>query len=657
MGGNPGPGVDAPSGFGYRPGLDGLRAVALLAVMTFHNGYRDARGGYLGVSAFFTLSGFLITTLALDEHRRTGGLSWGRFWERRARRLLPAALVTLVAVLVLQARWGIGAGPGFRRDLVAAVAYVTNWRLAASGQGYAGMFAAPSPLTHLWSLAIEEQFYLLFPLAFAGLMVAVGARRRRATAVVALAAVASFALAWWSAGRYGNDGLTYYGTHTRAGELLVGVALAFVLSSARGRRPLAAPAGRWLLTAAGLAALAGLAWLWHETAIGDPRLFRGVTALNAGLTALVIVAVLAGPLDRLLGVAPLRGVGKISYAAYLFHWPLFLLIAAPRVHRPRHELFAVRVTVTLALATASYFLIEAPFRFRLRMPRLGLAAVLATGATLVVALAVVVPAGQPAFADLGRVQVAAATGGFRPARDVTMVGAVRPAGGRPVATVFLAGDSVAYSMMPGFLWWNDHEPGRQIQIDSHIAFGCPLGGQDLVQDVTEHWVMDDCRAWRPDLPGALATSKPDAIVMVMGLEDLNGHKVGGQWRTFGDRGYERWLRHRIAELATMLTRPGVPVLWLTFPHVRSHDPADPTRPWQDLPINDPAKVDRLNALIRQVAAHHPGITVVDLAGWLQTWPGQSFRPDDRDGVHFSFAAADRVDTWLIPQVLAALPAH
>src|SRR5262249_44962126 len=156
------------------------------------------------------------------------------------------------------------------------------------------------------------------------------------------------------------------------------------------------------------------------------------------------------------------------------HWPLFLLIAAPRVRLQGNELFAARVAVTLTLATVSYLVLEAPFRFRLPMPRPRLAAVLATGAVVVVALTVLVPAGRPAFADLGGASAAAAgrgpgaTGGFGPARDVTMVGAVRPP--RPVATVFLAGDSVAYSMMAGFPWWNDHQPASQIQIDSHIAF-------------------------------------------------------------------------------------------------------------------------------------------------------------------------------------------
>jgi peptidoglycan/LPS O-acetylase OafA/YrhL len=669
----------AARGFGYRPGLDGMRALALLAVLAFHQGFGVARGGYLGVSAFFTLSGFLIATIALDEHDRTGHLSWARFWERRARRLLPAALVTLAAIVVLQARWGIGAGPRFRADMLAAVGYVTNWRLAGSGSGYGALFAAPSPFVHLWSLAIEEQFYLLFPLAFAGLLVLVRGRRLAGAALLGAAATGSFALAWLTAAHQGNDGLAYYGTHTRAGELLVGVALAFVLGSAPGRRALDARAGRVAFTLAGVAALAGLAWLWHVVPIGDPHLFRGVTALNAGLTAVLIVAVLSGPVDTVLGVAPLRAIGMISYAAYLFHWPLYLVLAPPRVELESTGLFCLRLAATITAATVSYIVIESPFRFRLPMPRPGLAAVMATGVAVVVALAVVVPAGDPtlvAGAGPGGFSSvsASSTGvgllgatpppgkGRRPVdvrmlKEVRAVGAIAPGPGQPPATdtVLLAGDSVAWSMMVGFRYWNDNPMhGRRIRLDTHIAFGCPVGGAGVVRDATEHPTFDDCNSWRPDLPGALATSKPDAIVIVMGLEDLNGRNVDGRWRQLGDPHYDRWLEGQISSVAGDLEAPGVPVVWLTFPHVRVKDLRDPTRQWQDIEINQPAKVDRFNAVLRRAVADHPLVRVVDLAAWLQTWPGQSFNPEDRDGVHFSFDASDRVDAWLIPQVLAAI---
>ncbi|HEY2997641.1 MAG TPA: acyltransferase family protein [Acidimicrobiales bacterium] len=634
----------------YRPGFDGLRALALLAVMAFHHGYRDARGGYLGVSSFFTLSGFLIATLALAEWDRTGRLSWARFWERRARRLLPAAFLTLAGVVVVQWRWGIGAGPRLRGDLLAALGYVTNWRLATTGHDYGAMFSDPSPLVHLWSLAIEEQFYLLFPLVFAGVMAAARGRRRQGAVVFGAAAGLSFAVACWSARRSGNDGATYYGTHTRAGELLVGVTLAFVLASPRVRRALRTTGARAAASAAGLAGLAGMAWLWHSVRMGDARLFGGVTALNAACTAAVVAAVAgAGWFDRTLGIAPLRAVGKVSYGAYLFHWPLFLLIAGPRAGLQGHQLFLARLAATLGLATVSYLVVEAPFRFRLPMPRPRLALVLATGALAVVVVVSAVPPGTPPA------QAANPLAGLGPVPDARRIGAVTPAARPATDTVLLAGDSVAYSMLAGFDAWNEQGAERQLAVDTHIAFGCPIGGPGLVRGVNEYDTWADCTSWHRDLTATLDRMHPDVIVLVMGLADLGGRRLDGRWHDLGDATYDRWLSRRIDRLATTFEDQGVPVLWLTFPHIRARDPGDPTRTWDTIAINDPARVDRLNALSAAALADHPGVTRIDLAGWLDTWPDQSFDPANRDGVHFSFAASARVAAWLIPQVLATLP--
>jgi peptidoglycan/LPS O-acetylase OafA/YrhL len=641
---------------GYRPGLDGLRALALLAVLAFHHGYAGARGGYLGVSSFFTLSGFLIATLAIAEWDRTGRLSWRHFWERRARRLLPAALVALAGVLVLQAWVEIGSGPRFRVDVLAALGYGANWRQASADGGYADMFADPSPVVHFWSLAIEEQFYVLFPLVFAGVMALVGRAGRRgpAAGVFGAAAALSFAAAWVSASRAGNDGVTYYGTHTRAGEILVGVALAFALATPRGRRALRPGRGGGVaMAAAGVGAIIALGWLWTTVAIGHPRLFHGVTATNALLTAVVVTAVTrAGAFDRALGVAPLRAVGKVSYAAYLFHWPLFLVLAPPRIDVGGRTLFAIRLAATLAAAALSYVIIEAPFRFRLRVPRPRLAAVMAVGATAVVALAFVLPQHRSAFSDLAGAEAAVGL----PTSEVRRTGAVLPPDGAPATDkVLLVGDSVAYSIRTGFHFWNLRSPERTFQVDTHIAFGCPVGGPGIVRTAREKHTFADCNTWRPDLPAALAASSPDAVVVVIGLADLNGREVGGAWRPVGDPVHDAWLRGQVDEVATLLEAQGVPVLWLTFPHIRAKDSLDPTRPWQELDINEPQKVDEFNALLADALADHPGVSLLAFDQWLRTWPEESFSPEDRDGVHFSYAGSDKVGAWLAPQVLAAVP--
>src|SRR4051812_6848630 len=150
----------------YIPGLDGLRALAVLGVCCYHGGFGWARGGFLGVSTFFTLSGFLITTLLLREHAHGGRVDFRRFWGRRARRLLPAALLTLAGVLVFHNAFTGLETAHLRGDVIAAVGYVENWWLIHNHQAYGAIFTAASPVQHFWSLAIEEQFYLFFPLLF-----------------------------------------------------------------------------------------------------------------------------------------------------------------------------------------------------------------------------------------------------------------------------------------------------------------------------------------------------------------------------------------------------------------------------------------------------------------------------------------------------------
>ena len=248
----------------------------------------------------------------------------------------------------------------------------------------------------------------------------------------------------------------------------------------------------------------------------------------------------------------------------------------------------------------------------------------------------------------------AAPGG--PVDNARLVAAVTPEDGPPDAgTVLLAGDSVAWSLLAGFTTWNRIHADTTLQVDTHIAFGCPAGGAGTARVVVEQPTPVDCGPWHADLGAAIDASSPDLVVMVMGLADLGGRAVDDEWRLPGDPTYDRWLLERLDTLATTMERRGVPVVWLTFPHIQLVDVGDPTRHWSDIPINEPARVDRYNELLRATAASHPGITVVDFAAWVDSWPSGSFDPRDRDGVHFSFAGSDRVAVWLVPQLVARLP--
>ncbi|HKY66868.1 MAG TPA: SGNH hydrolase domain-containing protein, partial [Acidimicrobiales bacterium] len=245
--------------------------------------------------------------------------------------------------------------------------------------------------------------------------------------------------------------------------------------------------------------------------------------------------------------------------------------------------------------------------------------------------------------------------GRAPVARVHEVGAVTPPDGPADAgTVLLAGDSVAWSLLAGFDRWTESHPDHTLQIDSLTSFGCPIGGRGRYRTVHERYTLPDCAAFADTVTTDLADHPPDAIVFVMGLGNLNGREIDGVWRDLGDPVHDRWLEDRVDDLATRLEEAGVPVLWLTFPYVRLADPEDPTRPWQEIPLNDPARVDRYNALVNRVLAGHDGVEVVDLAGWVATWPNGSFDPADRDGVHFSFRASARVVEWLAPTILMHL---
>jgi peptidoglycan/LPS O-acetylase OafA/YrhL len=655
--------TDAPAPearLAYLPGLDGLRAVALAGVLAFHHGFGWARGGFLGVSSFFTLSGFLIGSLALAEWAGAGRLSVRGFWERRARRLLPAALVALAAVAALQATLGVGSAPTFRGDLLASLGYVANWRLLASTGDYARLFADPSPLAHMWSLAIEEQFYVVFPLLFPAVMLLAARRRRRprpgvAGLTFAVLAGASFAAAWVLAGEGDSSGLVYYATYTRAGELLAGVVLACGVAVARSkgrggaggatasRGPALAAQLGGVGGVAGVAGIVGLAFLWHGASLGSARLFQGFTVLNAALTSLVILAALArGRVASMLGWRPLRQMGRISYGAYLYHWPIFLVLDAER-SRVGHpwRLFAVRVAVTLVVATASYMLIEAPVRFGRRVPRPRLALLLGTGAASVVALVAVLPVREPEQAGLGQ--------------GAAEMGWTVEATGPDPTHVLLLGDSLAWSVGPAFRTWNAEHPTDEVSVAAYTPFGCPAGGFEVPLRINgRRWHQGgDCARWHEHLVDIVTEADADVIVFSSGVFEMGERQFAGDWYHLGDPIVDRWLGEQFDEIADVLASAGVPVVWATHPYIRMKDPHDPTVPWADMGENDPARVDRLNEIAGDVVADRPGFHVVDLQAWSRDLPGGQFAPEMTDGVHYTGQAARLLSGSLTPRVLAA----
>jgi len=345
------------------PGLDGLRAIAVLAVIAYHLDPVWAPGGLLGVGVFFTLSGYLITDLLLGQREATGRIQLGDFWLRRARRLLPALFLMVAVVVAWVTLLDRSQLPSLRGDVLAAAAYVSNWWNIVRDASYFARFGPPPPLDHLWSLAVEEQFYLIWPwLLLVGLGFVPG-RYRLAGLTLAGAALSAIAMA--AIYQPGIDPTRVYeGTDTRAFGLLVGAALAMVWPSRRLRADAINVRGRILLDGIGAAGLVVIALLILRTSEYSPFLYKGGIVLLSVATV-ALVAALVHPAS-LLGVAvgwlPLRWLGVRSYGIYLWHYPIIVLTAPGMQQKASLSLEVIQVIATVAVAALSWQFFEQPIR-------------------------------------------------------------------------------------------------------------------------------------------------------------------------------------------------------------------------------------------------------------------------------------------------------
>ncbi|MDX3763393.1 acyltransferase [Streptomyces sp. AK02-04a] len=380
-----------PRGNSRIPSIDGLRALAVLGVVVFHFEL-GLPGGFLGVDLFFVISGFVITRLLLAQRERNQRRPWLDFWFRRAKRLLPAVLLVVAAV---QAWMLIQNPPGLRPTVNgqtrAALTYVSNWYEITAHIGYWAVGTETAPLSHLWSLAVEEQFYMLWPLVLAAaLALPAKAPRRALAAAIALAAV-SYTLAhhWYDPGAPDR---AYLGTDARAGALLLGAVVA--LRPVRLPAPLAA-----LLTAVSVVVLGAL---WATADIDSAALYTWQLPV-AGLAAAVVVNALAhtptGALSRLLCSAPLQWVGLRSYPIYLWHWPVWIFLGIECPALSHYARAAGGFIVALVLAAVSYALVEQPVRACSLRPLVILPALIVCSALL--AGAALLPVTAPVDAESG----------------------------------------------------------------------------------------------------------------------------------------------------------------------------------------------------------------------------------------------------------------
>jgi peptidoglycan/LPS O-acetylase OafA/YrhL len=373
----------------YLPGLDGMRALAVVAVILYHTNNGWLPGGFIGVEVFFVISGYLITLLLIGEHEKTGRINLKQFWMRRARRLLPALFLMMTMLMIYSAIFERDTLGKLRGDVIAGVGYITNWYQIWIGAGYTALLDF-APLRHLWSLAVEEQFYLFWPLIMLALM-RLGRRRLPeisrwlVLAAVVIAVVTGLLYhpgqigtpdvapeAYWSVGGHQVSKMDtlYLSTITRATGLLLGAALAMIW------RPVAVMRGPMrnkgalldLLGVIGLGALGALAWFVHVQVDGraDPWLFRGGFLGTDFATLLVIVAVThrGAKMGMFLGAQPLNWIGTRSYGLYLYHWPIFQIIRGNAGARLTVPEFVLAMVLTCIITELSYRYVEMPIRRR-----------------------------------------------------------------------------------------------------------------------------------------------------------------------------------------------------------------------------------------------------------------------------------------------------
>ncbi len=645
------------------PALDGLRAIAVALVLADHGGLPGMDGGFLGVDVFFVLSGFLITSLLLDELGRTGRIDLTGFWIRRARRLLPALVLMVLTVAAARELLPNQSLTGLRSDAIAAFLWVANWRFVAQKTDYFTQGAPPSPLQHAWSLGVEEQYYFVWPLLLIAvtLLLAARARRyfRRATVggvrfaifvIATLGALASAAAAIVFTTDATRDRI-YFGTDTRAQALLVGSAAAALLvrdwpSLNRGWCLIRTRWGRRIARFLPLVGLAGLTTLTHY-ATGSAIEFRHGLLIAVAVAAVLVVAPVAleqrGAIARLLALRPLVWLGTISYGIYLWHWPIFLVLNGERTEWSGPPLFAARCAATVAVAAASWWLIEQPIRrWRpSRVPLLPLAA--ATVASAAVVTLLVVPVGigpglhEPGLPP-GVSSVAAVSqsppGGSRPE-------SARPRNPNRPFTVSVFGDSI------GWTWMHFLPPTPGFAFLDHTVIGCSLVrgtpyryiGKTLEQ-------RPECDNWPTRWSTQINQDQPDVALLIIGRWETVDRVNEGQWTHIGDPTFDAYLSGELQRALNILSSTGVRVVVATVPYSRGGEKPD----GRLYPEDQPDRVNLWNTMLRNTVAQDGGVQILDLNKKLCPDGVYTAKVDGikvrSDGVHLTPEGVKWLTPWL-----------
>jgi len=611
-----------PAALARHRGLDGLRGVAVILVIIFHSGLDWLPGGFLGVSVFFTLSGFLITSLLINECENSGRINLKAFWGRRLRRLAPASLV-VIAVVIGLASWlstSIEASR-IKGDAISAVLYFSNWRFIYSGHSYGELFASPSPLQHLWSLSIEEQLYVVVPVIIAGLF-AVGLRRR-GIGVVLLVGVFGSTIATMLIS--GHEHI-YYGTHTRAAELLLGAALACLFGQ-RIEQLATKPARPW--STLYLLPLLGVVLLAKFSTVDSAWVYSGALTLFGLLSVVCLIAAIqGGPVRAILSWSVLVRVGEVSYGLYLIHWPVIVWLNTDRIDVNPTALFGAQVVVTVLLTVLSYWLIEQPIRHRKVLRSVPVA----LGAFVASVVAAVVLASAVLASTSGRVDttpeilvtLAPNTTNVNEGVTTTVADAMPTRIDRTVPlSILVIGDSTAENIATALAGASDGNLG----VISGGVLGCPLLKVAFVRDRKDS--QQDV-AYCPENEQLVRdhVADVDAVVIVAGVANQWAFQYtdSDMWIEPGSDQYKTDLDQFLFNIEDIVAPYGLPVLVFETP-----------------PVRDNPKIlgDDISALVRWAAvidewdSNWHSVKMVPYADALSDPNSDEGKKERPDGVHLA----------------------
>ena len=621
----------------YLPALDGMRACAVLAVMMFHGGIPHMDGGFMGVDAFFVLSGFLITSLLLGEWRQALTIKLGAFWARRARRLLPALLLMLLfvaffaSVIVPKGTYG-----ALRLDALATLLYVSNWHFILVNSNYFNETSASSPLLHTWSLAVEEQFYVIWPLVVLGVMHVTRSLR----ALFALCCAAAIASALWMHHVYDgglNTNRAYLGTDTRSQCLFIGCALAVGLVLVTQRRHEAgrlakgelwrpeSSTGLLLCGVLGVLGAAGAVALWVLTTSTSTFPYSGGFFLIGLSVASVILAAIAAPrsiVPRLLSWSPVRYVGRISYGLYIWHWPIFIWLDHARTGLYGYELFAVRVAVTFVVSVVSFHLVERPIRMGTFVSQWRAWLVVPAGVGAVLVAVIAATTGTTAVASTALPAGGGTTGSSSTTTKTTTTTSLPP-----VTTTGPAGQGACSSATPS--------PKRSERASARFrsrtstttssttapssAVGWPTGPRSRTWARWTPWCRpaagrlrratprDEVIPWATQWAEEIAQLHPNVVVEGAGRWEVVDRLYEGKWANILQPHFAAYIKSQLQKAADVVNAAGLPMVFLTAPCTD-----EPEQPDGDAwPEDNPARRDAYNRMIRQIAAEHPRTVSVD----------------------------------------------